>query len=120
MLEKQETTNNQHRLDPKCAKSRSDDQIQGGTGKSQVKNRKYEDDYMKFEFTWSGDQECPKPWGVICGDVLANSSLRPPLRSHLETHSNKKNVDVFKRKLAESKGGIANIVSTTSNDNEMH
>jgi hypothetical protein len=46
---------------PKCAKSRLDDQIQDVTGKSQVKKIKYDDDYIKFGFTRSGDQECPKP-----------------------------------------------------------
>jgi hypothetical protein len=34
----------------KCAASRSDGKIQNGNGKSQVKNRKYEDDYIKFRF----------------------------------------------------------------------
>jgi hypothetical protein len=68
-----------------------------------------------------GDQECPKPRCAICGDVLANSSLKPSLlRRHLETwhptHINKP-VDLFKRKLVESKSCIANFVST-SNDNE--
>jgi hypothetical protein len=61
---------------PKCAKLGSDDKIQRGVGKSQVKNRKYDDGYIKFGFTCSGDQECPKTRSVICGDVLANSSLK--------------------------------------------
>jgi hypothetical protein len=42
---------------PKCAKLESDDKIQCGVGKSQVKKRKYDDDYIKFEFTCRGDQE---------------------------------------------------------------
>jgi hypothetical protein len=58
------------------AKSRSDDDIQNGAVKSQVKTRKYDDDHIKFGFTFSGDHECPKPLYVICGDVLENSSLK--------------------------------------------
>jgi hypothetical protein len=107
---------------PKCAKLGSDDKIQRGVGKSQVKKRKYDDDYIKFGFTFSGDQECPKPRCVICGAVLANSSLKPSLLlRHLETrHPTQMNkpVDFFKRKLVESKSCIINFVSTTSNTNE--
>jgi hypothetical protein len=107
---------------PKCAKLGSDDKIQRGVGKSKVKKRKYDDNYIKFGFTCSGDQECPKPRCVICGDVLANSSLKPSLlRRHLETRQStkmNKPVDFFTRKLVESKSYIANFVSTTSNDNE--
>jgi hypothetical protein len=101
---------------PKCAEMGSDDKIQCGVGKSQVKKRKYDDDNMKFGFTCRGDHECPKPRCVICGDVLANSSLKPSLlRRHLETrHPTQMNkpVDFFKRKLVESKSCIANFVST--------
>jgi hypothetical protein len=91
----------------KCAKLRSDDQIQDGTGKSQVKKSKYDDDYIKFGFTCSGDQECPNPRGVNCVDILANSSVKPfLLRRRLETGLPTqmiKTVDFFKRKLVESK-----------------
>jgi hypothetical protein len=106
---------------PKCEKFGSDDKIQRGVGKSQVKKRKYDDDYIKFGFTCRGDQECPEPRCVICGDVLANSSQKPSLlRRHLETrHPTQMNkpVDFFKRKLVEPKSCIASFVST-SNDNE--
>jgi hypothetical protein len=105
----------------KCATSRSDDHIQSGNGKSQVKNRKYEDDYIKFRFTCSDDQERLKPRRVICGDVLANSSLKPSLlRRHLESrHPTQMNkpIDFFKHNLVESNSCIENFVST-SNDNE--
>jgi hypothetical protein len=69
---------------PKCAKLGSGDKIQRSVGKSQVKKRKYGDDYTKFGFTCSGYHECPQPRCVNCGDVLANSSLKPSLlRRHL-------------------------------------
>jgi hypothetical protein len=103
---------------PKCATSRSDDKIQSGTGKLQVKNRKYEDDCIKFRFTYSGDQECPKLRCVSCGDVIANSSLKPSLlRRHLETRQPtqmNKPVDFFKRNLVDSNSCIANFVSTSN------
>jgi hypothetical protein len=107
---------------PNCAKSRSDDHMKSGTGKSQVKKIKYDDSYIKFRFTCSGDQECPKPRCVICGDVLTNSSLKPSLlRRHLETsHPTQMNkpVDFIKRNLVESNSCTTNFVSTTSNDSE--
>jgi hypothetical protein len=107
---------------PKCSKLRSDYHIQSGVVKSQVKKRKYDDNHIKFGFTCTGDKECPKPRCVICGDVLANSSLKPPLlHRHLETrhptHMNK-SVNFFKCNLVQSNSCIANFVSTTSNDNE--
>jgi hypothetical protein len=107
---------------PKYVISRSVDHIQSGAGKSEVKNRKYDDDYIKFRFTWGGDQECPKPRCVFCGYLLANSSFKPSLlRCHLESgHPTQMNklVDIFKRNLFESNGCITNFLSTTSNDNE--
>jgi hypothetical protein len=126
MLYKQQITNHQQRLIFRQVRNvqnwGSDDKIQRGVGKSKVKNRKYDDDYIKFGFACSGDQECPKPRCVICGDVLANSSLKPSLlRRHLETrHPTKTNkpVDFLKRKLVESNRCIVNFVSTTSNYNE--
>jgi hypothetical protein len=88
-------------------KSRSDDKIQSGAVKSQVKRRKYDDDKIKFGFACRGDQECPKRRGVICCDVISNSSLKPSLlRRHLETrHPTQMNKPVvfFKRKLVESR-----------------
>jgi hypothetical protein len=90
MLEKQEITNHRHRQmllsGPNCSKLGSDYQIKNGVGNSQVKKRKYDDDYVMFGFTYSGDQECPKPRYVFCGAILANGSLKPSLlRCHLET-----------------------------------
>uniref|UniRef100_A0A674J7L1 HAT C-terminal dimerisation domain-containing protein n=1 Tax=Terrapene triunguis TaxID=2587831 RepID=A0A674J7L1_9SAUR len=87
-----------------------------------TKKRKYDDDYIKYDFTCIGDQECPKPLCVICGDVLANSSLKPSLlRCHLETRHPAqldKPADFFKRKLAERKSDITGFMSKASTDNE--
>ncbi|XP_065254448.1 zinc finger BED domain-containing protein 5-like [Emys orbicularis] len=105
---------------PHCGKSTSNDH--DGPGKSLTKKRKYDDDYIKYGFTCTGDQECPKPLCVICGDVLANSSLKPSLlRRHLETRHPaqlNKPVDFFKRKLAERKSDITSFISKASTDNE--
>uniref|UniRef100_A0A8C3FIZ9 Uncharacterized protein n=1 Tax=Chrysemys picta bellii TaxID=8478 RepID=A0A8C3FIZ9_CHRPI len=105
---------------PHCGKSTSNDH--DGPGKSLTKKRKYDDDYIKYGFTCIGDQECPKPLCVICGDVLANSSLKPSLLwRHLETRHPAqldKPVDFFKRKLAEKKSDITSFISKASTDNE--
>ncbi|KAH1168645.1 hypothetical protein KIL84_013235, partial [Mauremys mutica] len=87
-----------------------------------MKKRKYDDDYIKYGFTCIGDQECPKSQCVICGDVLANSSLKPSLLwRHLETRHPEqldKPVDFFKQKLANWKSDITSFVSKASTDNE--
>jgi hypothetical protein len=63
---------------PNCAKFWSDDKIQRGVGKSQVKKRKYDDDYIKFGFTFS-DQECPKPrWLCTSKQQSQTFSTLPP------------------------------------------
>ncbi|CAM4544729.1 unnamed protein product [Lepidochelys kempii] len=105
---------------PHCGKSKSNDH--DGPGKSLTKKRKYDYDYIKYGFTCIGDQERPKPLCVICGDVLANSSLKPSLLwRHLETRNPAqldKPVDFFKRKLAERKSDITSFISKASTDNE--
>ncbi|KRY51283.1 Uncharacterized protein T03_4448 [Trichinella britovi] len=48
--------------------------------------RKYDIDYLKFEFTWNGDHKDPRPLCVICNEILANESMRPnKLLRHVET-----------------------------------
>ncbi len=50
------------------------------------KKRKYSDSYIGFGFTWIGDAENPNPQCVVCGEVLANSSLKPSyMVQHLQT-----------------------------------
>jgi hypothetical protein len=82
----------------------------------------YDNEYIKFGFTYTGDQDCPKQRCIICGDVLENSSLKPSLlRQHLETrHPSQINkpVHFFKRKLIELKSDINNFIPTENNDNE--
>ena len=66
------------------------------------KKRKYDESYLSFGFTWTGDEEEPNGLCVECGTVLSNGSLFPAkLKRHLETkHSQlkNKNIDYFKKK----------------------
>ncbi|KRX70491.1 Uncharacterized protein T06_8397 [Trichinella sp. T6] len=48
--------------------------------------RKYDIDYLKFEFTWNSDHKDPRPFCVICYEILADVSMRPnKLLRHIET-----------------------------------
>eukprot|EP00102_Acyrthosiphon_pisum_P015987 XP_008186777.1 PREDICTED: zinc finger BED domain-containing protein 5-like [Acyrthosiphon pisum] len=49
--------------------------------------RKYCPEYLQIGFTWSGDEENPRPQCVICGCILANESMRPnKLHRHIDTN----------------------------------
>ena len=71
------------------------------TGPSK-KRRKYDPEYLKLGFTWSGSEAAPLPQCVVCKEVLANDSMRPcKLRRYIETkHTNlvNKPVEFFERK----------------------
>jgi hypothetical protein len=81
-----------------------------------------EREYVKFGFTYAGDQDYPKPQCLICGDVFMNSSLKPSLlRPYLEiSHSTQinKRVDFFKQKMIESKSDITIVIYALTNNNE--
>ncbi|XP_043943211.1 zinc finger BED domain-containing protein 5-like [Protopterus annectens] len=68
------------------------------------KKRKYCDGYMKYGFSYVGNEDCPKPQCVVCGEVLSNGSMKPSLLLHLETkHANYKNKEYsFFKRLAEN------------------
>ena len=67
-----------------------------------VKRRKYNKDYIRFGFFWTGEEDCPKPHCVLCYESLANESMKPAkLRRHLDTKHkdcNGKPIEFFKRK----------------------
>lgn len=73
--------------------------------KMSSKKRKYSDCYIAFRFTRIGDAESPNPQCVVCGEVLANSSLKPSyMVRHLQTrHSQLQDMPAsfFQGKLAE-------------------
>jgi hypothetical protein len=90
------------------------DQTQSGARKCCIKKRKYDYGFIKFEFTYTGDQDYTKPRFIICGDVLANILKPSLLRRHLEArHSTQiiKLVDFFKGKMIESKSNVTNVIS---------
>ena len=56
--------------------STSSDVRQTDKGEQCVKKRKYDDNYIRFGFSYTGDKDSPRPQCVVCGDILANSSLK--------------------------------------------
>ena len=66
------------------------------------KTRKYEDEYLKFGFFWTGDQNTPHPQCIFCFQVLSNEALKPSkLKRHFESKHSKyadKSLNYSKRK----------------------
>lgn len=64
------------------------------------KIRKYDEEYLKFGFSWTMVNNEQRPICVLCSEVLANDSLKPvKLKRHLQTkHSEhvNKSVDFFR------------------------
>ncbi|XP_072387627.1 uncharacterized protein [Diabrotica undecimpunctata] len=53
---------------------------------SAAKIRKYNSDYLKMGFTFTGPEQQPKPQCVICYESISNKCMKPAkLRRHLET-----------------------------------
>lgn len=69
--------------------------------------RKYDEDYIKYGFSWCGDETAPKPQCIICGEQLSNESMVPSkLNRHLHSnHPSHANEDrqYFKRCLEQNK-----------------
>ncbi|GBM06064.1 hypothetical protein AVEN_49443-1 [Araneus ventricosus] len=52
------------------------------------KKRKYSNEYLKYEFSVTGHEDCPKPLCVVCGEILSNRSMKPSLlMRHLAANS---------------------------------
>jgi len=70
--------------------------------------RKYDSSYIQFGFVATNDGGVPKPQCVICGDVLANDSMKPSnLKRHLNTkhkEMSSKSKEFFERKHVDLKG----------------
>ena len=101
--------------------SASSDVCQSGESEPCVKKRKYDDNYIRFGFSYIGDKDCPRPKCVVYSDILANSNLKPSLlKRHLETkhptHVNKSNF--FTRKANEWKNNLTTFVSAENSANE--
>lgn len=91
-----------------------------GTASSVNKKRKYMDEYLKYGFSFVGDDDCPRPQCVVCGELLANSSMKPSLLTrHLQTkHANyeKKDRSFFERLLKQK--NVVSYFGTVNKDKE--
>lgn len=76
---------------------------------------KYIDKYIGYGFTYINENGVDLPQCVICGNVLANASLKPnKLLRHLETNHNEyRKLQIFLRKRDELKINKKNIKSYT-------
>ncbi|GBM07457.1 Zinc finger BED domain-containing protein 5 [Araneus ventricosus] len=66
-----------------------------------TKKRKYSNEYLKYGFSVTGDEDCPNPLCVVCGEILSNGSMKPSLlMRHLETKHltyKQRNISFFQR-----------------------
>ena len=69
----------------------NDDNVREGSllkkaKKHRLFNRKYDQEYLKYGFVSSGDENSPKPLCVICGVTLSNDAMKPSkLLRHLNS-----------------------------------
>ncbi|XP_073671222.1 SCAN domain-containing protein 3-like [Paramisgurnus dabryanus] len=81
-------------------------------------NRKYDNSYLKYGFIATGSSQAPSPMCIICGDKLANESMKPSkLLRHLETkHPALKNkpLEYFERKKLEQIGQLLKATTSTN------
>lgn len=54
--------------------------------KTKIVNRKYDESYVSYGFTYCGDESCPTPKCLVCGETLGNNAMVPSkLIRHLTT-----------------------------------
>ncbi|GFT41792.1 zinc finger BED domain-containing protein 5 [Nephila pilipes] len=94
----------------KDSSSRTDDEEPSTSVTKNIKKvvkRKYDEDYIKYGFSWCGDETAPRPQCIICGDQLSNESMVPSkLKRYLySSHPSCANKDkkYFKRCLEQNK-----------------
>ncbi|KAL4720550.1 hypothetical protein ACJJTC_001805 [Scirpophaga incertulas] len=84
--------------------------------KPKIVNRKYDESYVSYGFTYCGDESCPTPKCLVCGDILGNNSMVPSkLIRHLTTkHPSvaQKDKEYFQRLKDQSKKQ-ANLMSSS-------
>lgn len=66
-------------------------------------NRKYDNEYLKLGFYWTGEPHYPSPLCVVCYETLSNDAMKPSkLLRHFETKHAKlsgKQIEYFDNKL---------------------
>lgn len=72
-----------------------------------IVKKKYDEDYIKYGFSWCGDETAPKPQCIICSKQLSNESMVPSklkrdLHSNHHSHANEDR-QYFKRCLEQIK-----------------
>ncbi|GFU16186.1 SCAN domain-containing protein 3 [Nephila pilipes] len=71
----------------KNSSSRTDDEEPSTSVTKNLKKvvkRKYDEDYIKYGFSWYSDETAPRPQCIIRGDQLSNESMEPSkLKRHL-------------------------------------
>ncbi|GFT90396.1 zinc finger BED domain-containing protein 5 [Nephila pilipes] len=97
-------------LRQKDSSSRTDDEEPSTSVTKNLKKvvkRKYDEDYIKYGFSWCGDETVPRSQCIICGDQLSNESMVPSkLKRYLySSHPSCANKDkqYFKRCLEQNK-----------------
>lgn len=85
-----------------------------------LKEIKYNNDYFKYLFSFTGEKSFSKPLYVVCGEILSNGSMKPSLlMSHLvEKHPIYKQKDVSLFQRLSNGPNVASYVFSTKKDNE--
>lgn len=90
------------------------------SGGTMNKKRRYLESYINYGFTCTGEEDCPKPLCVVCGEVLSNGSMKPSLLTrHLATkHPEYKGKDAafFQRLKRQSASYVKTYFETTKSD----
>ncbi|GFV57711.1 protein FAM200B [Trichonephila clavipes] len=84
----------------------------------QKKRRKYNEEFIKYGFTFCAVDDAERPICVICNEKLANESMKPAkLKRHLETKHKEllnKHADFFQRRAEHLKIQSANLKKFTT------
>ncbi|GFU69001.1 protein FAM200B [Trichonephila clavipes] len=82
------------------------------------KIRKYNEEFIKYGFTFCVVDNEERPIGIICNEKLANEGMKPAkLKRHLETkHKERQNIhaDFFQRRAENLKNQSANLKKFTT------
>ncbi|XP_063931849.1 zinc finger BED domain-containing protein 5-like [Zophobas morio] len=96
-------------IDPSTSNEASTSTSVPGSQDSSIprKKRKYDETYLTFGFTWTGNEDEPNGLFVECEKIVSNSSLNPAkLKRHMDSHHSSlrgKNIEYFQRKRDELK-----------------